>query len=165
MPKTLLIALIASVILGLPSLAAETSEPAAEPSFCNSSSESSTHEGSFSQAVELTPGLELGSGQDNTVNMSGPCTAETTCPDGSTISCTSTSTAPKACTSTNRNCPSWPGSVSCLTPFGLRITKQCEPACPPSHCPDWPQCSYQYFTGTGCCVNSEPDFSCPTICE
>ena len=159
MSKIHLIALIASIVLGPFSLATDSSEPAAESSLCNSSLESSSLEETFSPAVDLT------SDRGETVNMSGPCTATVTCPGGSTISCTSTSTVPNACSSTNRNCPNWPGSVSCETSFGLRITKQCEPACAPSHCPDWPQCSYQYFTATGCCVNSEPDFSCPTICE
>jgi len=173
MLKYTLVALLACAIAG-PLCLAETSSkaeaeievasPRGQGAESQASSEDLLSEDLFSEDL-LSKDLFANNGER--VAMTGSCTETLDCGDGrAPISCSSTASGPKACHSTLRNCPAWPGSVTCKVNETFSITKYCEDPCPPQHCPDYPGCTYQYYTATGCCVAVDPQGgNCPTVCE
>ncbi len=103
--------------------------------------------GSFSSPpnfVAITDGADRGG------NSRSSCTASATCYNGSTISCSGTT----SCTAQDANCPTSRGYVNCGSG-----TQYC-PACPGSGPCPVNSCGYTFNKFTYCCVSP----TCMQIC-
>jgi hypothetical protein len=143
--KFVFVALMLTVAIAVPALAEEAPEVSAEP--------------------EVTLDFAALSGEK--VDLSTLCSATVDCLNGTSITCTSCESGAKACNGTPRDCSvGSPGSVICkVGSFNMRTV--CENPCPPTYCPDEPECHYQYYFATGCCEpnNPTPGYYCPQVCE